>query len=573
MHWTAREIDEKAAQTIAASLNLTPPTSRVLASRGLTEIDEVQRYLEPSLHDLHDPFLLEPMKEATTAIGEVIRQKGRILIFGDYDVDGISGSAILQRVLRLLGGDVEVILPSRLTDGYSLTDDVTGRILAREPAMLITVDNGITALEGAQRIAETGIEMVIVDHHEPTRELPRARAILDPKLPGSTYPYRDLCATGVAFKLAWALCQDLPGGGERGRQILLDSLGLVALGTVADVSPLTGENRVLVAFGLRTLANTSHPGMQALMAASRVRTSTLKAKDLAFRLGPLVNAPGRLGDPSISFRLVSSESPEEAKEAAKELARANRRRQGLQREVLAEARVQVKEQIAAGRPALVLAADGWHPGVTGIVAGRLTRETNRPTILVTLEEDRGRGSARAIGGAPLPDLLDACGDLLVSHGGHARAAGLVLKRDRLDTFRERFWEAVEESAGSPTPRLVEVDTEVRLSELRPRTVQELDRMAPFGEGNPAPLLVSRGCRVAGSLRPGPRGRKSLAFYLRQDDVALKATIQQGEVLREMMDRKGDDLTAAFRPRMSNGGEVDLDVVALPDDPPREWNGP
>lgn len=562
MRWRVREGETGAAQGMMEALRISGPTARVLTSRGFTDTESARIFLEPNLTDLHDPFLLEGMEEATRCISEAVREKRGIVVFGDYDADGICGSSILSRILEILGGQVQVMLPNRLRDGYSLNADAVRRIQQSGARVAITVDNGISANAEAEALASAGIDLVIVDHHEAGASIPQARAILNPKLPGTGYPFRDLCATGVAFKLAWALGQRFPKVSEEVRSILLDSLAAVALATVADVSPLLGENRVLVTFGLRALRASRNPGIRALLEKAGTRGDSLTARDIAFRLAPMINAPGRLGEASLSLDLLVSQSDEEAAGIVREMSRANRKRQAIQKSVLAAARVHMREELEIGRSALVLASEEWHPGVTGIVAGQLTRESGLPTILITLEEKTGRGSARSVPGFSLPDALDGCDDLLVSHGGHARAAGLVIERANLNAFRERFCELIRSRGQEAPEKVLEVDAEVDLEDLKPRTVNELARLAPFGEGNPRPILLARRCRIAGAIRHRRRG---VSFFIRQDDVALRANLRNGTDLPERSDGK-PNLPVAFWPEIGRTGEVDLDVVDFPEGP-------
>ena len=560
MRWHLRKGDNGAAKEISRALGIPGPVARVLASRGISDPQSARTFLKPALTDLHDPALLGAMAEATACIAEAVREGKRILIFGDYDADGLCGSSLVYRILKAAGGDVQVLIPDRLRDGYSLRGDAVSRILQGGAKVVITVDNGIGVPEEAKELAAAGVDLIIVDHHEPGTSIPPARAILNPKMSDSTYPWRDLCAAGVAFKLAWALSTGLPLDPEEARTILLDSLGVVALATVADVVPLLGENRVLVTFGLRALQATRTPGIRALVRSAGVRRRSVEARDIAFRMAPLLNAPGRLGEASLSLDLLVAGSEEEAAGIVRELGRVNRKRQSIQKTVLQSARSQMQEEMDRGRPALVLAEEGWHPGVTGIVAGKLSRESNLPTILITLDGEMGRASARSVDGVSLPEALGACEDLLVSYGGHQRAAGLVIQRENVEAFRERFCEAVGAGGGASSPGSLEVDTEVELREMDPPTVVGMGRLAPFGEGNPPPLLVVRRCRLAGAIRPRGRG---FSFFLRQGDVALQAhSLDRTDLPAQQGGR--EKLTAAFRPGVGRAGEVDLEVVGFLD---------
>jgi single-stranded-DNA-specific exonuclease len=473
--------DLRAALTLERELDIGHVLAQVLVRRGLGDPAAARAFLEAG--ERHPPSAFAGISGAVELIRRHVAAGQRITVHGDYDVDGVCATAVLLRALRSLGAMVDWFLPGRLEDGYGLSAATVARLAARGTRLLITVDCAITAVSEVVAAREAGLDVVVTDHHQPRPDgaLPDA-AIIHPGICG--YPCADLCGTGVAYKLAQAL--DAPTAEE--------DVELVALATVADLMPLAGENRRLVRAGLSALGSTAKPGLRALMAVAGVDPSALDTHALGFRLGPRINAAGRLARADAALELLLTEDQQRAGEIASELDQLNAERRAVEDRILWEAEAQVVE--LGERPAYVLAAQGWHPGVVGIVASRIVERYHRPTVLVALDDESGTGSARSIPGFDLLGALHACAEHLQTYGGHRAAAGLSLGRDRLDDLRAAFEAA---AAAVLTPELLSgverVDAVVSGSELGLDLIDELERLEPTGMGNPGPRLLVPGARL------------------------------------------------------------------------------
>lgn len=482
---------------------VSPVLARILAARGCDSLEAVQAFLRPESY-FCDPWLLRGMKEAVRRIEAALAAGERIRVYGDYDVDGLSATALLVEYLQSRGAEVDFRLPSRFEEGYGLSLAAVEEAAADGARLLVTVDCGITAVSEVARAAELGLEVIVTDHHEPPPELPPAVAVLNPKQPGCPYPFKELAGVGVAFKLVEALA----GVAQESVEAELGPwLDLVGLGTVADVVPLRGENRLHARWGLARLRSAPRPGLAALLQVGNLARKSDSAV-IAFGLAPRLNAAGRLGDPTIGVRLLLERDPARAETLAKELEAANRTRQALEEQILAEALDALEAQgDPSGAPALVAAGEGWHPGVIGIVAQRVVERFHRPTVVISLDGGVGRGSARSIPGFHLYDALRECADLFAKFGGHAMAAGLSLPAENVPAFRERL-AAVAAARLSPEdlqPTL-RLDARVAAEDLRPELVEELQALAPFGAGNPAPVLALQGAEIVEERLVGEGGR-------------------------------------------------------------------
>ena len=506
--------DYREVRRIASGLGLAEPVAVILVRRGYRTVEQARAFLEAG--EAHDPFEFEAMEGACELVLSVAHRGGRVTIHGDYDVDGVCSTAILVSALRSLGARCDWLIPDRLGDGYGLTAAGVEELRRRGTELVITVDCGIGSAEEVRALRRSRIEVLVTDHHQPpaAAELPEC-TILHPIV--SSYPFEGLCATGVAQKLAAAL---RTAAGERsvetvgGRRGTGDQdLDLVALATVADLVPLVGENRRLVREGLRRLRGEPRPGLRALMAAAAVDPATVNEEALAFRLAPRINAAGRLYRADAGVELMLTEDSERAAQIAAELDRANGERRQAERLVV-EAAERARAELSPeqlGAPALVLAGEGWHPGVVGIAASRLAEAHRRPAVLISLAGDRGRGSARSIPGFDLLAALDACSQHLVRHGGHRAAAGLELEADRLDDFRAAF---LEHAAAAIDPAEL-VQTEqldalvgVGREGIGMDLAEQLERLGPFGKGNPGPRLLVPSGRLR-EVRPlGTDGKHS-----------------------------------------------------------------
>jgi single-stranded-DNA-specific exonuclease len=492
--------DREAVLGLAERLHLPEPLAALLIQRGQTDPDSARQYLRPSLGALSDPLALKGMAEAVDAITRTVRAGGTILVHGDYDVDGQCATALLTRALRAGGADVVPFLPHRLRDGYDFGPAGLEAARAAGASLIITCDCGITAVDTVRAARAEGIGVVVTDHHLPGPELPPAVAVVDPQQQGDTSGATSLCGTGVAFKLVQALVPAL-GLPVNLPYYLLD---LVALATVADVVPLLGENRILVKHGLRLLGESTWPGVRALVEASGLSGRDIRASHLGFILGPRLNAAGRIAEAADGLRLLLSDDLDQALAMARRLEALNVERQALDQRILDEALSQVELTADPDRDAgFVIAGEGWHPGVVGIVASRVVERYGRPAFLIAFDGEIGKGSGRSISRFDLHAALLACGDLLERYGGHQMAAGLTIRRENLDAFRERFGSLAREKLApedlGPEQR---VDLEVGLHEVTSELERLMRHLEPCGTGNSSPVFGVRGVRLAGRCRVG-----------------------------------------------------------------------
>jgi single-stranded-DNA-specific exonuclease len=492
--------DSAEVRALAQRLHLPEPLAALLIQRGQGDPELARTYLRPSLGALSDPLAMKGMAQAVEVIAATVRAGGSILVHGDYDVDGQCATALLTRALRAAGAQVVPFLPHRLRDGYDFGP--AGLQAARDAgaSLIVTCDCGITAVETVQAARAAGIGVVVTDHHLPGPELPPALAVVDPQQPGDVSGATSLCGTGVAFKLVQALVPVL-GLPANLPYYLLD---LVALATVADVVPLQGENRILVKHGLRLLGDSSWPGVRALVEASGLAGREVRAGHLGFILGPRLNAAGRIAEATDGLRLLLSDDMDQALGMARRLEALNVERQALDQRILDEALQQVEQTADPDRDAgFVIAGEGWHPGVVGIVASRVVERYGRPAFLIAFDGDIGKGSGRSISRFDLHSALLACGDLLERYGGHHMAAGLTIRRENLDAFRERFGGLARDLLApedlGPEQR---VDLEVGLHEITAELERLMRHLEPCGTGNSSPVFGVRGVRLAGRSRVG-----------------------------------------------------------------------
>lgn len=494
---------------LAAALGLSPVVAAVLCARGAADPAAARRFLSPSLDDLHDPFLLPDMRPAVERVAAAVRGGERVMVHGDYDVDGVCAAALLTRVLRVLKADVRPFVPHRREDGYDLRPATVHRAAAEGVRLILTADCGSVAFEAAEAARSLGIDLVITDHHEPhpSGELPFAAAVVNAHRPDSAYPFPELCGTAVAYKLAGALLQHLGVPSQKFQTAFLD---LVALATCADCMPLLGENRVLVTHGLETLRRTQKAGLKALMDVAGLSPDRVNARSLGFALGPRINAIGRLDAASHALDLLLTADTAEAGALAARLDEANRERQQEQERILQDALRQAERYV--DDRILVLESDRWHAGIIGIVASKLTEALCRPTVMVALdaESGTGRGSCRSVEGFHIFNALNACREHLERCGGHQAAAGFEIRAESVPALRDalRAVAARELDEALLTP-CVRVDAELPVEELSLRVARELARLEPFGHGNPEPVFVTRGLEVTESLRLANRASASV----------------------------------------------------------------
>ncbi len=555
-HWRFLEHDPDRIARLEAQASISPILAQLLLGRGITDATDVRTFLDVKLTGLRDPDLLPGLSGAADRIHAAIAARQRIVIYGDYDADGMTATGLLHNCLRLLGADVGYYVPNRLDEGYGLNDEALRQLAKRGAAMIISVDCGIGSTVQAETAKQLGLQLIITDHHELGPELPDAAAIVHPRLPGYDYPFGGLCGAGVAFKLAWALCQRASNAQKVSppmREFLLAAMGLAAMGTVADVVPLIDENRILVHHGLTSLHQASLPGLAALLQVTELHNKPrLTSEDIGFTLAPRLNAAGRLGQAQLGVELLTTQSADRGKALAEYIHQLNSSRESLERSMTLAASKMAKEQFdPENDPALVLAWVGWHPGIIGIVAGRLAEKHHRPVIMIALDGVGGRpgtGSARSAGGVDLHRALSACSRHLLGFGGHAAAAGLKIDEANVDAFRAEFCDFVA-SERSEAGRVAEVriDAEAPFSQLTLRTVEQIEKLAPFGAGNPRPVLCASSVALAEPPRRMGGGERHMSARLSQHGVTIRSVaFGQGDWVEELAQQPGP-LDVAYRP--------------------------
>ena len=517
----------------------TPLLSAVLELRGLGGLDDAERFLLGGAETLHDPLTLEDVIPAVQRLTRAIEQNEHIAVYGDYDVDGITSACLLTDYLRSRGVNCETYIPNRLGEGYGLNNDAIDHLASLGVTLIVTVDCGVTSLEETDYANSLGIDMIITDHHECRETLPDAEAVVDPKRSDCRYAGTGLAGVGVAFKLVCAL----EGNTER----MLDCYGdLLAVGTVADVMPVTGENRYMIQRGLQKISNGScRPGLLALMEEAGVADKRISASTIGYSLAPRINAAGRLGDTDIAVELLQTVDRRRAEELARALCQRNRERQELEMQIWQDARARLDAEPPRGP--IVLAHEDWHPGVIGIVASRLTDSYSLPAIMICLDGDKGKGSCRSVGDFNLYEALTACQDLLEGFGGHAMAAGLTIHRDRVDEFREKLAEYWHSHPSEYEPAL-EADIWVTDAELLEMDcVESLDSLEPCGNGNPRPLLYMEDARLESVTPIG--GGKHLRLRLQKFDRSYDAVFF-GQTAQELGARAGQAVDIIFAPQIN-----------------------
>ncbi len=511
------QVSKDEVNKLSQSLRIPPVIARMLLCRGISEVEAARRFFEPSLDLLYDPFILDDMQRGVDRLRRAVLSDEKILIYGDYDVDGITSVSFLYLILKELGAQVSYYIPDRQSEGYGLS--IAGIEAARESGtnLIITVDCGITGHLEIDAARKLGIDVIVCDHHEPGETLPNAYAVIDPKVGDSPYPFRELAGVGVTYKL----CQGLLLRMEIDLSILENYLELVAIGTAADIVPLVDENRVFVREGIEKLNESENIGIKALLQVAGLSGKEVSTGHIVFIVAPRINAVGRMGDAERAVKLLTTEDPAEAAEIANVLEMENRHRKNVDEETFHQALAIAEEQYAEGRArSLILHQRGWHPGVIGIVASRVVERFYRPTVLISVDNGVGKGSARSIEGFDLHDALKQCEDLLIGFGGHKYAAGLSIAEENIPAFHKRF-EQVAASQLVPEqliPKLT-IDAELRLHEIDALFLKLLRMFAPFGPLNTRPVFMSRSLQVLGT--PTIVGGNHLKFKVRDGGAAFE----------------------------------------------------
>ncbi len=550
--WPADQQDQ--VRNLAREAEISPALARLLINRGITDAEKARAFLNPNLDNLYSPWLMCGMREAVKRIRAALDHGEKIMVHGDYDADGITATVILVEALQILGGTVDYYLPSRFDEGYGLHCEPLRRFKGEETGLVITVDCGINAIDEIAFAAEIGLDLIITDHHQQLVKLPETVTVVNPLQGSCSYPYKALSGAGIAFKLACALFEEsklpLP-------EALLD---LAALGTAADVVPLIDENRVLVAAGLMEMRKLKRVGLRALADAVSLEQSRIDSRALSFILAPAINAAGRMGAADPAARLLLEKNQTAAQQLAAQLHKLNQQRRSLEQEIFKEATTAADELLRKGDQAVItLASEHWHHGVIGIVASRLAEKFRRPAALIALENGEGRGSARSATGLDITAALAAQKELLERFGGHEKAAGFTVKRDKVDALREGLNHFACQSGAlcKEKPR-VELEAELSAEDITPDLATALDQLEPFGEGNPEPLVGSRQWEVLGWRLVGA-DQKHLKMEVKKEKARFSPIFFSGAASEPYLE-KGRMVDLAFR--LKDGhfrGEKKLDL--------------
>ncbi|NLT94783.1 MAG: single-stranded-DNA-specific exonuclease RecJ [Clostridia bacterium] len=568
--WNVRKLNFKLQEQLASELNISSTLAMLLINRGYSDINAARQFLEPSLVNLVSPFKLTNMAEAIEKIRTALKEKKPIVIYGDYDVDGITGTALLTEVFTSLGVDVRYYIPDRMEEGYGLNCEAISSLARQGAQLIITVDCGISSKAEVELGKKLGLDFIITDHHQPPEELPDC-LIINPHLEKEPVPWRDLAGVGVAFKVAQALLETfLPRNYEKEMVKYLD---LAALGTVADIVPLVGENRIIVKFGLEQIALGKRIGLKALCERAGIDCKNITSSSVGYILAPRLNACGRIGDATLGVRLLLTDNEKEAQEIAQCLNQENQNRQNIESKIIDEAVNMLRDFDFDKNKVIVLKGEDWHQGVIGIVASRLVDKYYRPVIILTKQNDIYKGSGRSIPGFHLHQALTKCEDLLEAFGGHSQAAGLSLKEDKIEPFIERInsiaWEVISEEQLFPT---LDVDGEINLAEINFKVLEEISKLEPFGHANPEPLLVYRRSKIKEWKEVGSKGGhlkiKVLAGNTLWDAIGFNmAGYQELAAAEEPLD------LAFVLDKNQWNGKTTLQLVLKDLKPHKQWDNP
>lgn len=563
VRWVVLPSDEALTEHLITELGLEPVVARLLVNRGVTTPTEAEHFLHPSLSHLHDPSLLPDIEPGVDRIASAIKSGEKICVHGDYDVDGVTSTALLVRTLSALKADVEYVLPHRHKDGYGIKPGAVDKIRDKGCGLIVTCDCGITACDTVARASELGMDMIVTDHHEPGPVLPNALAVINPKREDAKYPFSDLAGVGVAFKFAQEIVRKL---GHSTDSFIEKFIDLAALGTVADVVPLVGENRAIVKFGLDAIPKSKKIGFKTMLEAAKVAGKPLTAYHLSFILAPRINAVGRMDDAQAALRLFLTKDVDEAGMLAEEMERHNSDRKAEQQRIQDEAIEQVASKDLSSARVLVLSNEGWNAGVIGIVAGKLCETFGRPAIVISRDPETGMGggSARSVEPFNMVEGLRHCSDLLGRFGGHALAAGLSIPLENMDAFEERInalaSEVIPEAELAPR---IDVEMELKPTEITRKLADMIALLEPYGEANPEPLFMSRDLTVLKRQRVGDGSHLKLTVQGKNAPPIDCIAFKMGDVADDLELGSLVDLCYNIRLNSFNGNEtVQLVVKAI-----------
>ena len=520
--WRIKKCQDDMTQFIHTSTGLSTISSRVLNNLGLRNIDDIKQFMKPNLDEIHSPFLFKDMEKAVKRIDKALLNQELICCYGDYDVDGITGSSLLYNFFQFIGGKSMPYVPDRIEEGYGINKGALTKLAAMGVKLLITADCGTRSVEEIKHANQLGIDIIVTDHHEIGEVLPPAFAIINPKQADCPYPFKGISGSGVTMKLAWAVAEGINGTKKIGpafKDFLIDSLAFATLGTIADMVPLVDENRAIVKFGLEAMKKVNNAGIQALIELSIDRNKAMTTEDVAFQIAPRINAAGRLGRSDLAMRLFTTKSRQEAMEIAQELDLLNKSRQDIEKEHSIEAFIQAEELVKTYTHTIVLNGDTWHSGIIGIIASKVLEKYYRPTFVISCCQETakiGKGSARSIEGYSLPDALAFAGEHLIQFGGHAMAAGFQIDRNNIQAFRDMIEiDGKNKLTIEQLQPVIRIDAETNISDLTLNLLDELHQLEPFGSANPNPLFATRKVNLIGTPKIIGKKKNHLKFKIVQ----------------------------------------------------------
>ena len=487
--WEYYNFDKEKIKVISQKFNLPEFIAKILVNRNVIEDKKIKVFLDPTRNDFYNPYLLNDMEKAVNRIIEAINNKQKIIIYGDYDVDGITSITVLKKFIQDRGIEIGYYIPDRLNEGYGLNKEAVKKIANEKYELMITVDCGITALEDVKYANSLGMDVIVTDHHEPLDIIPEALAVVNPKRKDSTYPFKNLAGVGVVFKLIQAISQKM----ELPEKEYLKYLDLVCIGTISDIVPLVDENRVIAKLGLKLVCVTKNIGLRELI--NSIRFKKIDSNAVSFGIAPRINACGRMGHAEEAIKLFLTENLVEAGDIADNLNKYNVTRQSIERKIYDEALEKIEKNNMNLENSIILGGENWHHGVIGIVASKITETFNKPSILICFDGEEGKGSGRSIVGFDLHEALCKTSEYLEKYGGHEMAVGLSLKRSNFDSFKEKFQEIVEKSDIKDIVPIIKIDDEIDLKNVTMDMVREIDKLQPFGEENKVPIFLFRNLKI------------------------------------------------------------------------------
>lgn len=545
--WQYYEQNKELVKQISEKHNISTLLAQILINRNIVDDSQIDIFLQPKRNDFHDPFLMLDMEKATDRIMQAIKNKEKTIIYGDYDVDGITSITVLKKFLQERGLETDYYIPNRLEEGYGLNVDAIQEIAQKKYKLMITVDCGVSGIEEIKLANSKGIETIVTDHHEQLDELPAAYAIINPKRRDNTYPFRGLAGVGVVFKLIQAISKKL-GLDEKE---YLKYLDIVCIGTISDIVPLVDENRVIAKLGLMLVECTKNIGLKELI--SETKYKNIDSTMISFAIAPRINACGRMGKQEEALQLFLTENLEEAKEITKKLERYNSERQETEKNIFEQAIKKIETENLKELNSIVLASENWHHGVIGIVASRITEKFYKPTILICIEGDEGKGSGRSVPGFDLHQALVDSSQFLKKYGGHEMAVGLSLEKEKINDFKKYFEEISKEKNVKQLIPVINIDCEITKKELNKKTIEQIKLLEPFGEKNKQPLVIYKNLKIT-SIRALSEG-KHLKLMLKDDNEIVNAIgFNLGELSNEYLIGDKVDIVGTIETNAYNGQE-------------------